>query len=209
MSEDEPQESVVELLDELLMMEMLRGQRNLEPEEARRWVELQRQLTRELCETPPRNSSIDERRQYLRVATPLVVRVVSPGANFEATVLDLGAGGMGLRADRAAVSRRASSRSSGRARRSPASSSALDLPARVMWMRKATHELGPGFGIAFQPREPRARSPHLVAAADAAASRAQLALLRCSSSEQLQAEQASAPGKAGAERRQAHQVARS
>jgi len=148
MSEDDPQESVVELLDELLMMEMLRGQRDLEPEEAVRWIELQRQLTRELCETP---LSVDERRQYLRVATPLAVWVVSPGASFEATALDLGAGGMGLRAD---VLPFPGEQVLLEWARSPAPSSdqfRLDLPARVMWMRKATHELGPGFGVAFQP----------------------------------------------------------
>jgi hypothetical protein len=145
--EDEaPEETVVELLDELLMMEMLRGQRNLEPEEAVRWIELQRGLAREMCEVPV---AVDEQRQYLRVATALVVRVVSPGANFQATVLDLGAGGMGLKAD---VLPFPGEHLSLEWARSPSGEQfALDLPARVMWMRKATHELGPGFGIAFRP----------------------------------------------------------
>jgi hypothetical protein len=148
MTDEPPEETVVELLDELLMMEMLRGQRNLEPEEALRWIELQRTLTRELCETP---LQVDERRQYLRVATPLLVWVVSPGASFEATALDLGAGGMGLSAGvlpfpgENVVLEWARSPSLG------SDQFRLDLPARVMWMRKATHELGPGFGVAFQP----------------------------------------------------------
>jgi hypothetical protein len=141
-----PEESIVDLLDELLMMEMLRGQRELEPVEERRWAELQRTLTRELCETP---NAVDERRQYLRVATPLSVRVLSPGANFQATVLDLGAGGMGLKAEVLPFP--------GEEVRldwalSPSGDKyQLDLVAKVMWMRKAIHELGPGFGIAFVP----------------------------------------------------------
>jgi hypothetical protein len=142
---DSPEESIVDLLDELLMMEMLRGQRPLEPEEALRWVELQRMLTRELCEPV----AVDERRQYLRVPTPLTVRVLSPGANFEATVLDLGAGGMGLKAELLPfpgehVHLDSALSPSGQLH-------PLDLPARVAWMRKATHELGPGFGISFEP----------------------------------------------------------
>jgi c-di-GMP-binding flagellar brake protein YcgR len=141
-------ESVVELFDELLMMEMLRGQRNLEPDEARRWVELQRMLTRELCDSQAGQPKIDERRQYLRVATPLAVRVVSPGANFEATVLDLGAGGMGLRAD--VLPFPGEHLTLEWARTPMGEQFDLDLPARVMWMRKATHELGPGFGISFR-----------------------------------------------------------
>ncbi len=148
MNPEEAEETIVELLDELLMMEMLRGQRPLEAPEARRWVELQRRLTRELCESP---IAVDERRQYLRVATPLVVRVLSPGANFEGTVLDLGAGGMGLRADVLPFPGEIITLEWARM---PAPSEVqfpLELPARVMWMRKATHELGPGFGIAFQP----------------------------------------------------------
>jgi hypothetical protein len=145
---DQQKESVVELLDELLMMEMLRSQRQFEPEEARRWVELQRILTRELCDVP---RHVDERRQYLRVAQPLVVRVVSPGASFEATVLDLGAGGMGLRADVLPFPGEHIVLDWARSPSAPNEEFRLDLPARVMWMRKATHELGPGFGIAFQP----------------------------------------------------------
>jgi hypothetical protein len=144
--DDAPEESVVELLDELLMMEMLRGQRNLEPEEALRWVELQRGLAREMCEVPV---AVDEMRQYLRVATSLVVRVVTPGANFQATVLDLGAGGMGLKAD---VLPFPGERLTLEWARSPSGEQwELMLPAKVVWMRKATHELGAGFGIAFQP----------------------------------------------------------
>jgi PilZ domain len=146
--EDPPEESVVELLDELLMMEMLRGQRELEPEEARRWVELQRILTRELCDTPV---AVDERRQYLRVATPLLVWVVSPGASFQATALDLGAGGMGLSAGVLPFPGENVVLEWARSPVSPSDQFRLDLPARVMWMRKATHELGPGFGVAFQP----------------------------------------------------------
>jgi hypothetical protein len=141
-------ESIVELLDELVMMEMLRVQRALEPEEARRWVELQRILTRELCDVP---RPVDERRQYLRVAQPLLVRVVSPGASFQATVLDLGAGGMGLRADLLPFPGEQVVLEWACSPLSPDQQFRLDLPARVMWMRKATHELGPGFGISFQP----------------------------------------------------------
>jgi hypothetical protein len=142
----EEEETVVELLDELLMMEMLRVQRPLEPAEARRWVELQRHLTRELCEAP---LAVDERRDYLRVSTELTVRVLSPGANFDATVLDLGAGGMGLRAGVLPFVGETVHLESAT---SPAgTTTVLDLPARVQWMRKATHELGPGFGIAFRP----------------------------------------------------------
>jgi len=147
--EEAPEESVVELLDELLMMEMLRGQRDLEPEEARRWVELQRILTRELCESP---ITVDERRQYLRVATPMLVWVVSPGASFQATVLDLGAGGMGLSAGVLPFPGEEVILEWARSTSVPSDQFSLDLPARVMWMRKATHELGPGFGVAFQPR---------------------------------------------------------
>jgi hypothetical protein len=145
--DDEKQVSVVDLFDELLMMEMLRSQRHLEPEEARRWVELQRHLTRELCEVP---HNIDERRQYLRVATPLNVRVLTPGANFPAVVLDLGAGGMGLRAD--VLPFPGEQVTLAWAEMPSAEHYELDLPARVIWMRKATHELGPGFGIAFEPQ---------------------------------------------------------
>jgi hypothetical protein len=144
--DDEREEPIVELLDELVMMEMLRSQRSLEGDEARRWVELQRLLTRELCETPV---AVDERRTYLRVITPLLVRVVSPGANFQATAMDLGAGGMGLRAD--VLPFPGETLTLEWARTPSGEQFALDLPARVMWMRKATHELGAGFGIAFQP----------------------------------------------------------
>jgi hypothetical protein len=149
MTDDEapPEESVVELLDELVMLEMLRSQRNLEGDEALRWVELQRMLTRELCEVPV---AVDERRQYLRVVTPLVVRVVSPGAIFRATAIDLGAGGMGLKAD--VLPFPGETLTLEWARTPAGEQFDLDLPARVMWMRKATHELGAGFGIAFQPQ---------------------------------------------------------
>lgn len=139
-------ETVVELLDELCMLEELRAQRPLEPIEARRWVELQRYLAEKLCE----GRKYDERRDYLRVTTPLAVHVVSPGTAFDATSVDLGAGGMGLRAD---VLPFVGEEVTLEWAQSPSGEKfALDLPAKVVWMRKANHELGAGFGVSFAPQ---------------------------------------------------------
>jgi hypothetical protein len=143
---EQGEEGVVELLDELLMLEMLRGQRDLEPPEALRWIELQRLLSRELCEVPQIPT---EKRQYLRVATPLTVRVVSAGTTFDATAIDLGAGGMGLRADVVPSVRELVMLDD--ARTQAGERFELGVPAKVVWTRKVSHELGSGFGVSFQP----------------------------------------------------------
>ena len=142
---EEVEESVVELLDELCMLEELRMQRTLEPEEARRWVELQRSLSRAMCE----EGIPDERRAYLRVTTPLTVRVVSAGMTFDATAIDLGAGGMGLKSD---VLPTVHEKLQLAYARTPSGEQfELGLPAAVVWVRKSQHELGAGFGVAFAP----------------------------------------------------------
>jgi c-di-GMP-binding flagellar brake protein YcgR len=140
------EEPIVDLIDELLMLEEQRLQRPLEAIEARRWIELQRFLTMKLCE----ERRYDERRDFFRMNQPFTVHVVSAGTVFDATAIDLGAGGMGLSAGvlpsvgEDVTIEWAESASGERFQ--------LDLPARVVWMRKAPHEMGPGFGVSFAPQ---------------------------------------------------------
>jgi hypothetical protein len=74
---------------------------------------------------------------------------MSAGAAFDATVLDLGAGGMGLRASILPFVGELLTLED--ARSASGERYELGVPAKVMWMRKLTHELGPGFGVSFQP----------------------------------------------------------
>jgi hypothetical protein len=136
------------LLDELCELESTRLQRILSKFERARWLELQKLLTRELCDFSTGGG--EERRTTLRVPCPLDVKVQSADAAFVGTAIDVSAGGIGVRAQLLpAVGERVSLLWAEEPR---GSHFPLDLPGHVVWLRKINHALGPGFGIAFDPR---------------------------------------------------------
>lgn len=145
------------LLDELCALEAIRQQRILSRPELARWQALQRQLTRALCDFATGDEAL-ERRNTLRVQCPLSLRIASSDTVFEGIAIDLSAGGVGVRSDllpsigEAVTLLSAEEPETGTA----ASKNRFDLniPGHVVWLRKLQHELGPGFGIAFDPQGP-------------------------------------------------------
>jgi hypothetical protein len=137
-------------LDELCDLESLRLTRLLSKFEHARWIELQRLLTRTLCDFSTGGGM--ERRVTLRVPCPLEVKVQGDHTAFLGTAIDVSAGGIGvssglLPAQGEAVHLVWAEEPKSRTRFE------LDLPGHVVWLRKQKHELGPGFGIAFDPSD--------------------------------------------------------
>jgi hypothetical protein len=141
---------LVPLLDELCALETTRQSRLLSRVEHARWQELQKLLTRELCDFS--TGAGEERRSTLRVPCPLTVKVQSADAAFEGTAIDVSAGGIGVRAQLLPTigEKVVLAHASG----PPDVHFALDLPGHVVWLRKVAHPLGAGFGVAFDPGEP-------------------------------------------------------
>ncbi len=140
-------ELVLEQLDELCDLEATRLARILSKFERLRWLELQKTLTRALCDFS--TSAGEERRTTLRVACPLDVKVQSDDATFIGRAIDVSAGGIGVHAGLLpALGERVTLLY---ADDPPGSHFPLDIPGHVVWLRKLQHELGPGFGVVFQP----------------------------------------------------------
>jgi hypothetical protein len=139
----------LQLLDELCELESTRQARILSKFEHARWLELQKLLTRELCDFS--TGSGEERRSTLRVPCPLDVKVQSADAAFVGTAIDVSAGGIGVRAQLLPAA--------GEhvrllwAEEPKGQHFELDLPGHVVWLRKIPHALGAGFGVAFDPRD--------------------------------------------------------
>jgi hypothetical protein len=139
---------VLQQLDELCDLEAIRQTRILSKFERARWSELQKTLTRALCDAS--TAAAIERRNTLRLNCPLEVRVESAGAIFVGTAIDVSAGGIGVRASLLpAAGERVTLLS---AEDPPGAHFELAIPGRVVWLRKLQHELGAGFGIAFDPQ---------------------------------------------------------
>src|SRR5262249_30266382 len=89
-----------------------------------------------------------ERRGTLRVACPFEVKVASAGSVFPGTAIDVSAGGIGVRASLLpSLGERVMLHEATEA----GQRFDLRIPAHVVWLRKQKHELGPGFGLAFDP----------------------------------------------------------
>jgi hypothetical protein len=141
---------VLLLLDELCALEQTRQARLLSKPELHRWRDLQKQLTRALCDFT--TASGMERRDTLRVPCPLEVRVQSSGSVFSGTAIDVSAGGIGVRASLLpAMGERVVLLS---ADEPPGAHFQLEVPGHVVWLRKLQHPLGAGFGVAFDPETP-------------------------------------------------------
>ena len=142
-------DEILQLLDELCELETARQGRALAGPEHARWLELQKRLTRELCDF---STGAEEKRKSLRVPCPLEVRVVSADNAFVGTAIDVSAGGIGVSAGLLPAlgeSVRLMWASDGKELRFE-----LDIPGHVVWLRKLNHELGAGFGVAFAPETP-------------------------------------------------------
>src|SRR5689334_17973785 len=126
------------LLDELCALETTRQTRILSKSERGRWLELQKQLTRELCDFT--TGSGEERRVTLRVPCPLQVKVQSPHAGFEGTAIDVSAGGIGVRAN--LLPTIGEQVTLVWAEEPKGEHFQLELPGHVVWLRKINHALG-------------------------------------------------------------------
>ncbi len=137
--------SVVPLLDELCALESARQARPLSKAERARWLELQKLLTRELCDFSTGGG--EERRATLRVPCPLTVKVQSAHAAFDCTAIDVSAGGLGVSAQ--LLPSIGEHVTLAHAVSPEGDRFELGLPGHVVWLRKIQHPLGAGFGIAF------------------------------------------------------------
>jgi hypothetical protein len=135
------------LLDELCALETLRQTRILSKAERARWLDLQKQLTRELCNFS--TGSGEERRATLRVPCPLEVKVESSHATFLGTAIDVSSGGIGVHAGLLPAAGEQVTLLW--AEEPKGKHFQLDLPGHVVWLRKINHALGAGFGVAFDP----------------------------------------------------------
>lgn len=148
---------VPRLLDELCELESARLTRPLSPPEHARWLELQKTLTRALCDF---STGAEERRATLRVPCPLAVKVATPHATFDATAIDISDGGIGVKsALLPGLGERVVLVS---AHDPDGGAFVLGIAGHVVWLRKLQHELGAGFGIAFEPENETQRQ-HLAA----------------------------------------------
>lgn len=151
------------LLDELCYLETVRVERALDEQQTRRWLELQRLLQRAMCDFA---TAGDERRTRVRVPCPLRVRLASDELEFDGTAIDIGEGGIGVQADLlpALGERLVLLYGEGLNQQSQLGRFELHLPGHVVWMRKAHSDLGPGFGVAFDPqtREQESRLAQLL-----------------------------------------------
>jgi hypothetical protein len=139
-------DDVTALLDELCELESARQTRLLSKPEHERWQALQKTLTRALCDF---STGAEERRATLRVPCPLAVKVATPYATFDATAIDVSAGGIGVKsALLPGVGERVVLVS---AHDPEGREFVLGIAGHVVWLRKLQHELGAGFGIAFEP----------------------------------------------------------
>jgi hypothetical protein len=138
-------ERILSLLDELCALETLRVTRIHSKAERARWLELQRLLTRELCDFSTGGG--EERRATLRVPCPLNVRVEGEHAAFEGTAIDVSAGGIGIRAQ--LLPSVGEQVKLAWAQEPDGQRFQLELPGHVVWLRKVNHALGAGFGVAF------------------------------------------------------------
>jgi len=129
------------LIEELRRLEELRVQNPLAGGELERWKALQRLLARAMC-----NFSLgaEERRSYVRVPCPAKVYLRWGDRSLEATAVDLGEGGMALKA--------ASNPDVGElvdvvsASHETHGQMSLHVPAHIVWARPTGE-----FGISFTP----------------------------------------------------------
>lgn len=130
--------------DELCTLESERLTRVLSKPEHERWCALQKLLMPALCDF---TTSAQERRETLRLPCPLGVVIVSGDTTFEGTAIDVSAGGVGVRANLLPA---LGERLTLVCAEEPAGTRfVLGLEGHVVWLRKLTHPLGAGFGIAF------------------------------------------------------------